>query len=204
MFEFRRVAACVLAATFVLGAVSVAAAQEKPPAMSKEEQAMMEAMAKASAVGPNHKLLASMVGDWSFVMKMWMDPSAPPSETKGTVSNHSLLGGRYVQGEFKAPVMGMPFEGVSVNGYDNVTQQFVSTWFDNMSTGIMFMTGTYDAATKSLTYLGEMADPMNPSVKVKSREVIRLVNDSQHVMEMFETRGGKETKTMEVTYTRTK
>ncbi len=203
MFELRRVVAFAVAATFVVGAASVVSAQEKP-AMSKEDQAMMEAMMKAATPGPNHKVLASMVGDWSFVMKMWMDPSAPPDETKGTVSNRSLLGGRYVQGEFKAPVMGMPFEGIAVNGYDNVTQQFVSTWLDNMSTGIMFMTGSYDPATKSLTYLGEMADPTNPSIKVKSREVIRLVNDNQHVMEMYETRGAKETKTMEVTYTRVK
>ena len=198
----RRVAAAV-GAVLLFGMVSVAAGQEKP-AMSKDEQAMMDAMMKAATPGPNHKLLESMVGEWTAAMKMWMDPSAPATETKGTVSTRALLGGRYVEGVFKAPMMGMAFEGIGLNGYDNVTRQFVSTWIDNMGTGILFMTGTYDAATKTLTYLAEMADPMNPSVKVKMRETYRLVNDNQHVMEMYESRGGKETKTMEVTYTRVK
>jgi len=161
-------------------------------------------MMKAATPGPNHKLLAEGVGDWTFVMKMWMDPAQPPTEAKGTATVTPLLDGRYVQGVYKAPVMGMPFEGVALNGFDNVTNQFVSIWYDNMSTGIMTMTGKYDAATKTFTYMGEMADPMSPKAMVKYREVVRLLAPDRHVMEMYEMRGGKELKTMESTYTRVK
>jgi len=116
----------------------------------------------------------------------------------------SQLGGRYVAGNYKAMVMGMEFEGWALNGYDNVTNQFVSVWVDNMSTAPMVMTGKYDTATKTFTYAGEMADPVSPKTMVKYREVIRILGPDRHVMEMYEMRGGKEVKTMESTYTRVK
>ena len=46
----------------------------------------------------------------------------------------------------------MPFEGMGIVGYDNLLKKFVSVWIDNMGTGLMPGTGTYDAATKTYTY----------------------------------------------------
>lgn len=91
-----------------------------------------------------------------------------------------------------------------LNGYDNVTRQFVSSWIDSFGTGIMLMTGKYDPATRVFTYLTDMDDPVKPGTKVKVREVIRLVGPDTHVMEWYESRGGKDAKTMEIVYTRKK
>lgn len=198
-----RVNAAALTITLVLTAAASGLAQDKPQ-VPKEQQAMMDAMAKAATPGPNHKLLEQAVGNWSVAMRMWMDPSAPPTEVKGTAEFRSVLGGRYVTSLFKAPVMGMDFEGWGLSGYDNVTGKFVGIWFDNMSTGVMFMTGSYDPATHTFTYTGEMADPMQPSTMVKYREVLRIEGSDRQVMEMYEGRGGKEAKTMEAVYTRVK
>jgi hypothetical protein len=186
-----------------------ALAQDKPPVgtsggMSAEEKAMMDAMAKAATPGPNHQLLASVAGDWAFKSRMWMNPSAPPSESTGTVTYTTLLGGRYVQGSYRGEMMGMPFEGRGLMGFDNVSGQFQSTWVDNMGTSIMLMTGEYDEAAKTLTYKGEMPDIANPAKKVSVRQVVHLVSPDSHVMEWYETRDGKETKTMEISYTRSK
>jgi hypothetical protein len=200
----RHSALAFSAAVILASALASPAAAQDKPTLPPGQQAMMDAMMKAATPGPNHKMLASMVGDWTFVMRMWMDPSAPPTETTGTVTHRALMGGRYVQGEFKAAMMGMPFEGTSVTGYDNVSGQFVSTWHDNMSTGIMYMTGSYDPASRSFTYAAEVPDTMQPTTKVKVREVVRVVDDAQHVMEMYETRGGKELKTMEIVFKRAK
>jgi hypothetical protein len=185
----------------------VASAQDKPPvgtagSMTAEEKAMMDAMVKAGTPGPNHELLTSVVGDWTFKNKMWMDPSAPPTESTGTASYASLYGGRYVEGTYKGDMMGMQFEGKGLMGYDNVSQKFQSTWADNMGTMIMFMTGEYDPATKTITYKGQMNDLMKPGTQVTVRQVVRLTSPDSHVMEWFETRGGKETKMMEITYSR--
>ena len=183
-------------------------AQEKkagvPPQMSAEEKAMMEAFAKMAAVGENHKLLEYMLGDWTTVAKMWMQPGVPPTESLGTCSSKGTMGGRYIVSEHKGMMMGKSFEGVATTGYDNTTGKFVGTWMDNMSTGIMLTTGSYDPAAKSFTYWSEGPDPMQPKVMVKVREVFKVVDKDKHLMEWYETRDGKEAKTMEVTYTRKK
>jgi hypothetical protein len=184
-----------------------AVAQDKPvgtAGMSAEEKAMMDAMIKAGTPGANHELLASMAGEWAFKSRMWMNPSAPPAESSGTATYTTLYGGRYVEGQYKGEMMGMPFEGRGLMGYDNVSGRFQTTWADNMGTMIMFMEGRHDAAAKTITYTGEMDDIMKPGTKVKVRQVIRLASPDSHVMEWFETRGGKETKMMEIAYTRNK
>jgi hypothetical protein len=164
----------------------------------------MEAMQKAGTPGENHKLLASMAGDWAFVNRMWMDPAAPPTESNGTASYTMLMDGRFLVGHYQGTMMGMEFDGRGVTGYDNTTKQFQSVWLDNLGTMMMFMTGTYDPTAKSFTYLSEMADPVAPATRIKVREVIRLESPDRHTMEWYETRGGKETKTMEIVYTRKK
>jgi len=175
-----------------------------PPAMSAEQQAMMEAFQKAATPGPNHKLLQSMVGEWTYALKMWQEPAAPPQESSGTSSYRSVMDGRYVQHEHKGNFMGMPFHGTGILGYDNVSKQFQSSWNDNMSTGQMLMTGSYDATKKTFTFKGEMDDMMKPATKVKIREAHRIVDNATHVMEWYELRGGKEVRMMEITYKRKK
>jgi len=194
-------AGCALLAGPVLAQEKKAGAA---PQMSAQDKAMMEAFEKMAAVGQNHKLLEYMLGDWTTVAKMWMQPGAPPSESLGSCTSKSAMGGRYVVSEYKGMMMGKPFEGLATTGYDNTTGKFVATWRDDMSTGIMLTTGSYDPAAKSFTYWSEAPDPMQPKVMVKVREVFKVVDKDKHLMEWYETRDGKEAKTMEVTYTRKK
>ena len=42
-------------------------------------------------------------------------------------------------------MMGTPFTGHGMTGYDNVTGKYWSTWTDSMSTGIMVSEGSCDA-----------------------------------------------------------
>ena len=205
-----RVVSIVLGCLLVCLVLSASAyAQDKPPVgtagtMSAEDKAMMEAMIKAGTPGANHQMLSSIAGNWTFKNRMWMNPTAPPTESTGTVTYTTLFDGRFVQGQYRGDMMGMPFEGVGLMGYDNTSQRFQATWIDNMGTTIMYMTGQYDPATKALTYTGQMDDPVKPGTKVSVREVVRLVSPDSHVMEWYETRDGKETKTMEITYNRAK
>ena len=94
----------------------------------------------------------------------------------------------------------MVFKGMAIEGFDNAKKKFVSSWIDNMGTGIMNSEGTYDEGTKTLTYTAEY-EPM-PGMKTKVRQVIKMVDKDHHTMEFFEMRGEKEVKTMEMAYTR--
>jgi uncharacterized protein DUF1579 len=171
----------------------------------------MKQMMELAKLNENHKLLASTVGTWSYVVKMWMDPKGKPTESTGTATRKAIMDGRYVSGEyagkFKMPgadgkMTEMNFIGMSMDGYDNVKKKFVSGWVDNMGTGIMTMDGTYDAATKAFTYTGEYE--MMPGVKEKVRQVIKMTDATHMTMEYYEDRGQGEAKTMEINYTKKK
>jgi hypothetical protein len=174
-------------------------------------EAEMKQMMELAKLNENHKVLASTAGTYSYVVKMWMDPKGQPTESKGTATRNSIMDGRYVTGEysgtFKMPgadgkMKDMNFKGMSLDAYDNVKKKFVSSWIDNMGTGIMMLDGTYDTATRTFTYAGDYE--MMPGMKSKVREVIKLTDKDHMTLEYYEDRGQGETKSMEINYTRKK
>lgn len=195
-----------LLVVFLGVASSLALAQEPQaqPPMSAEQQAMMAAWQKAMTPGPQHKLLQTVVGEWSYTSKMWMDPAAPPQEYSGSSTYTSLMGGRFVQQEHRGVMMGMPFHGMGITGYDNVKQQYVATWIDNFGTMIFTMTGSYDEASQTFTYTGEMDDMMRPGTSLKVRQTLRMPDPDTQLMEWYEPRGGQEVRTMEMVSKRKK
>ena len=64
----------------------------------------------------------------------------------------------------------------------------------------MMMEGTYDPTAKAVTYTGE-EEPM-PGMKIKVRQVVKVMDNDHRSIEFYEDRGGTEVKTMEITYTR--
>lgn len=171
---------------------------------------MCAQMEKMSQPDENHKLLASMVGEWTTVNKCQM-PGMPPTETAGTASFKAVLGGRYYIGEHKGK-MQMPgpdgkmqdkdFEGIGISGYDKAKGKFVNAWIDNMGTMILMSEGNYDAGSKTFTYDAEME--MMPGQKQKVREVIKIIDKDKHTFEWLENQNGTYVKMMEITYSRKK
>jgi len=97
-------------------------------------------------------------------------------------------------------MMDMEFKGTATDGYDNVKKKFVSSWIDNMGTGIVISEGTYDTATKTFTYYAETE--MMPGMKTKIRQVLKIADNDHHTLEFYEDRGGQEVRTMEIKYAR--
>ena len=197
----------------VPAAVAPASAAVAPAASAPSEAEMMKQMMELSKMNENHKLLSSLDGNWTYTIKMWMnpDPNAKPQESKGTATRKSVMGGRYVMmdvsGKFQMPgedgkMKEVQFKGMGLEGYDNVKKKFVGSWIDNMGTGIMFSEGDYDAATKTFTYTSEM-EPM-PGMKSQVREVLKMTDTNHMMLEWYENQGGQEKKTMEIAYTRKK
>lgn len=111
------------------------------------------------------------------------------------------MGGRYQKSEHKGMMMGMPFEGMSLVGYDNATKKFQNIWIDNMGTGIMVMEGTWDDAANAVNLHGTMVDPISGK-EMKVREVFKFIDDNNQLLEMYNTVEGKEFKSMEIKFTR--
>ena len=158
--------------------------------------AMNKAWAEYMAPGESHQMLAKADGKWDAEISFYYNPDSP-SVNKAVCENKMILGGRYQQSTYKGNVDGMPFEGVGTLAYDNAKKIYISTWIDNMGTGIMYMEGNYDDATKTMNLKGSATDVASGK-DIAMREVFKIVDDKTHTMEMFETKEGKEMKTMSI------
>lgn len=163
----------------------------------------MKAWEASMTPGEQHQMLASMDGYWNAKVSMWMDPSQPPTVSDATTKNEMIMNGLYQRSSHTGDMMGMPFHGESITGYDNAKKKFVSTWIDNMGSGIMMMEGTYDAKSKKMTFTGHMTDPMTGK-DMDIKQVMTLTSPDENTFEMFMVQDGKEIKNMEIVYTRTK
>lgn len=152
--------------------------------------------------GDVHKMIAKSDGQWKGDVTWWTAPGQQPMTSTATCTNTMIMGGRYQQSMNKGTMMGMPFEGMGLLGYDNAAKVFNYTWIDNMGTGVMNMTGTWDDATKSVNFTGTTTDPVSGK-QIPVREVFTMTNDNNQMLQMY-TSGpdGKEFKTMEIKYTR--
>jgi hypothetical protein len=164
--------------------------------MSEQDQAKaMEAYMKAGAVTANHEALRYFAGRWKVEGKMWAMPGAPPSESVNTNEGELILGGRYVRLIYKGEMMGQPFEGHQISGYDNIEKAYRTFWIDNSSTSFYLLTGQYDAAKKTYTFSGRWADPVGGATSV--RMVIKIVSADEYTSETYMTLpDGKEFLTM--------
>jgi hypothetical protein len=184
----------IVTASFVM-------ASERKQEGKMDMQAMMDVYKKLATPGAPHNQLASMAGSWSTKTKSWMEPNKPPVESTGTCEQKMLLDGRFLQQECTGEMMGSPFKGIGVTGYDKHNKKYVSTWMDSMGTGIYFMEGTASADGKTITQKGHYDDPIEGPMKL--RAVTKIVDNNTEIFEMYGTdKSGRETKMMEITYTR--
>ncbi|BAV06113.1 hypothetical protein FLA_2128 [Filimonas lacunae] len=188
-------------------------ASAAPVAVEKKEEAWqpvdsateMKAWMEYSTPGESHKEMAKSDGSWTGQTTMWMSMDAPPMTSTSTMVNKMIMGGRYQQSTYSGNFMGMPFEGMSITGYDNYKKKYLSSWIDNMGTGIMNMEGTWDATTKTIAFTGKCTNPANGK-EYTMREVFTMVDENNHKMEMYgpDSKTGKEYKTMEIVLTKKK
>lgn len=193
-----------LVATCALAADKPAAADSKSGKTAPPDEAeMMKKWEAAATPGPNHKALEPLIGEWDLVTRFWMaGPDGPVMESKGTAKAHWILENRFVHEEVNGEMMGRPFHGMGVTGYDNLKKKYVSVWIDNAGTAISTSEGTADAGGKSFTLTGKMDDAMTGEKDKTIKYIIRIVSPEKRVLEMHDLSLGQKTKIGEITYTK--
>jgi hypothetical protein len=173
--------------------------------MAKQEvkldmQAIMEVYKKVGTPGEAHKLLAKLEGSWTTRSKGW-ENGKQVMESTGTCEQKLILNGHYLRQEYAGDMMGAPFTGINILGYNNHTKKYESIWIDSMSTAVYFFVGTGSSDGKTITQECSYDDPVKgPAVW---RSVTRIKDDNTQEFEMFITpKSGKEEKMMEMTVTR--
>ncbi len=174
-------------------------AQEAEAAAGHDEQAMMAKWVEYSTPGEAHERLAKHAGEWDYTMTWWMGPDAPPQESTGTLSASMTMDGRYLIENWEGTAMGQPFKGHGITGYDNFNQEYISTWIDNMGTGILVSRGTFDPEQNALITTGTFDDIMTGEKDKTMRGVSKMLDDNTLHFEMYMPGpDGQEFKTMEV------
>lgn len=171
------------------------------PAMSPEEmKKMMEEYRKANMAGPEHEMLAKLVGEWDVASKIFPGPGAPPMESKGEGEADKEYDGRFVELEVTGTVMGEAWNGTYLLGYDRFKKHYTITMWSNVTTAMNHGTGTYDEASKTISYNVRMDDAHGDR---PTRFTIRFNADGTHTIEAYDTVPGMgEVRVMEAVFTK--
>lgn len=172
-----------------------------PPGMTPED---MQACAEAGTPGEMHAWLVETAGTWQGKNKMWMGPGTDPMESECVTTVTPILDGRFVRVETSGEMPGMgPFNGIGINGFDNVTQKFQCTWIDNCGTGMMIGTGERSSDGRTFTVNYSFNCPINKK-PANFRQIETRKGKDAMTLEMYASHPhtGEEYKMLEINYTR--
>ena len=206
--------AAIAATTLALAEDKEADKASAQPAAAKDKKEMklppgwteadMQACMMAGTPGAEHKQLAKDAGVWTGKNTMWMPGSTEPMKSESTTTITPILDGRFIKVEVEGemPEMG-PFHGFGINGFDNVTRKYVSTWIDSMGTGMMTGTGESSDGGKTLTWTYTYNCPIAKKA-VTARQVEKTTGADTKTLEMFgpDPKTGKEYKMMRIELTK--
>ena len=159
---------------------------------------MMKKMEAAGTPGPAHKALEVFVGNWKAEVKSWCEAGGAPTVTHGTSKAAWILNGRFLEEEFHGEMMGKPFTGRTLMGYDNLKQTFNTVWLSDTQTSIFTSEGKGDNGNKVITLEGTGTCPATGRQDIPIKTVFRVLMPDKHVFQMFK----DDVMTMEITYIR--
>jgi hypothetical protein len=129
--------------------------------------AAQEASAATDAAAPKEmSMLAQLVGNWTGKVTMTM-PGEAATESTCTENVVKICNGKWTWTDVKGSMMGQPFEGHAITGYDNASKQLVSFWVDSCGMPPMRTAGAYDEAKKQFTFTGPCFDDQGKPATVK-------------------------------------
>jgi hypothetical protein len=131
-------------------------AQEKPVVTVEVER--MAAYQAANAVNEHHEFFKKFVGDWAVQMTFWTAPGKPPVTSRAAAKSEVRFGDRFLFILFTGEMMGKPYEGQEIIGYDNLEKMYNIFYMDNTSTHVYVAKGVQEGDVLSET--GESTDPL--------------------------------------------
>ena len=166
-----------------------------------EKQEMMKKMEAAGTPGPGHKALEAFQGDWKAEVKCFHEGGAP-QVSQGTEKSRWILNGRFLEAEFHGEMMGKPFTGRSLLGYDNTKQTFNSVWVSDIQTSMFTSEGKGENGNKVITLEGRADCAATGRRDVPMKQVFRVLSPDKYTFEMFDESKGESVRSMEIIYTR--
>lgn len=173
-----------------------------PVVLTALVMAAAPAIMQAGEPGEAHAELEKLAGTWNAMSTTWMAPGAEPQESEGTVVRKMLLGGRVLQEHFHGDIMGMPFEGIGLRGYDSGTGRYWGLWMDNTSTAAAPYEGSCSADYVTCEFRMTVPDPATGKAKTWRMQTEQVGDDTERFT-VYEARDGEEFKSRVTVYQRT-
>jgi hypothetical protein len=170
------------------------------PDADREE--MMKKAEAAGRPGPGHKALEHFIGNWKAEVKCWMEPGGEPHVSQATAVGSWIMNGRFLEEDFHGEMMGKPFHGRTLLGFDNFKRTFNSVWISDMQTSMFTTEGKGENDNRLITLEGTSSCAGTGQKDIPMKVVLRILSPNMHTFEMFDGSRGEDAKTMEITYTR--
>lgn len=181
-----------------------AAPGEKAP---NPTDAMAEMMAKAkhfTAPGEHHEWLKKFLGKWDLQVRMYMGGKMRLAD-KGTSEFKWMFEGRWMEWEWTGTFMKMPFRSVTLMGYDNFKQSYVTTTISNIDTMMVRSEGDVDPNGNVLITYGQMDEYLTGENDKMVRYIWRFESDDKMTFEVYDLPIGEtNNKVFDVVMTRVK
>jgi Protein of unknown function (DUF1579) len=177
------------------------AGEKTPPS----PEALLKALAEAGKPGPEHKKLEPFVGQWTFTLKLWTDPSQPPAEVKGTIERKWIMDGRFVQETARGACAktGKIFEGMGLVGYDAAQKKFTGVKACSLSGTLSSGLITCDSSGTRFECVKEECCPLTAQ-KIKARDEVVIESNDRIVVNLYKTFNDREVKVGEIVSIRQK
>jgi len=153
-----------------------------------------------------HNILPLLSGSWNYSASFWTDSKVEPQKTMGTVTNEMIMEGRFLSSDALGTlsVGGSTVDAKShgLLGYDMVKKAYTSVWVDTLNSGMMIGSGQYDEKNKTIKEKGKFTDPLDGAEK-GFRSELHFTSPESYKRTIFAiNKSGKESKLMEIEYTR--
>lgn len=151
---------------------------------------------------PAHAWLEHFIGEWDVTNYLYMEPGGEPQQSKASATCAWKIPGKWVEESFEGSMMGMPFSGFGMTGFDNVKKQYVGTWMDTMGSGLYVSYGSVSPDMKVLTMFGKMDEPMTGEMGKTIMHQVTIHSEDHHTFEMYEVVYGEPFVVMKMDYRR--
>jgi len=154
----------------------------------------------APVVAPELDVLKMEEGVWDAAIEF--PPATPdraPTRATGVQTNTFVTGGRWIRNDFEVDAK---YGGHGTWGFDPKKNRYVGIWVDSNQDYIRLDEGTYDRASKTMTWTSELRQPdPHPPAKYRMTETFR--GDTRVLtMTAIGPKSGKEVPLGTITFTR--
>jgi hypothetical protein len=153
---------------------------------------------KPADLGPAHKRMAALIGNYDTVTKIRMQPGSQVMESSGSAMIKGGIEGRFLMEENSGTTFGEPSNGMRLIGYNNGTHQYESVWVYTGSTAILSFTGKSEDDGKTIDWTGTYNDENGEKQTLTA--ITRVIDGDHFVLELHAT--SPEGPVLETTYIR--